>query len=253
MAYNYHNAFPGPVPSHRYSEPDLTRSRPPMPDYPRHYSTSSTVSSNSSTTNGSLFGSSYSVSSGTTTVIPLLTHLASSDARRPSRGESGYLSPPDSRRTSETNRPSLPSIHELAKTIPDPIIEMPASGLSPPKSDSFRAPPPRNPPPSNEQMAFPPKYPGSQMIPIQKQRAQSFPQAGPRPYPPPPFTPTASSPPLQFHGDPHGAPIPRAFDKVHLLNLCRAVLLDLQLSLTNHRIKKCPEISITSLNMHHEN
>ena len=179
-------------------------------DFTRHYSVASTASAASSS-NGSVFGPSYSISSGKLLSSQLLTIPASSDERRHSRGDDGYFSPPVSRRTSEATK--LPSIHELEKNLPSPPIPLPPSGSSPQKRESLSTVSSRNPISHSDQLAFPPKYPGTTISAIPKTRSNSHPQSNSPAFVPPPFPPTPSS--QQYQGEPHSTAISRALGLSH--------------------------------------
>src|SRR5579859_7366050 len=187
--------LPGPSP--RYSDPGPTVPGPhPRMDFNRHYSVASTAS-----TSSSVFGTSYSISSGK---LPddFANRPASSDERRPSRGDDGYLSPPVSRRTSEATK--LPSIHELAKDLTSPEIPHPGPPLQ--KRDSLSTISSRN-SSHRESLPFPPEYPGSTISAISKPRSNSQPTIHSSTYPAPPFT---SIVPHPYANDGQATPIARA-------------------------------------------
>src|SRR5579859_4820763 len=192
--------LPGPTP--RYSDPGPTvPGHQPRVDYNRHYSVASTAS-----TSSSVFGTSYSISSGKLS-DDFANRPASSDERRPSRGDDGYLSPPVSRRTSEATK--LPSIHELAKDLAPTEIAPPGPPLQ--KRDSLSTISSRA-SSHRESLPFPPEYPGSSIAAISKPRSNSQPSAHSATYPPPPFPPTVSHP---YANDGHTTPIARAIDLNH--------------------------------------
>jgi len=110
--------------------------------------------------------------------------------------DDGYVSPPSSRRTSETTK--LPSIHELEKNLPQPI-ELHSTASSPTKRASLAtiteeipppAPPPPPPPPPPAR-SFPPEFPGTTIAAIPKTRSNSYPSPSNQPFPPPPPQPFA--------------------------------------------------------------
>src|SRR5436190_15119204 len=121
--------------------------------FDRNYSVASTVSSlsSNSSSSSSLFGNSYSISSGRIRFL---------FAYRPgsSVGDEGYMSPPSSRRTSEATK--LPSIHELEKNLSNPI-ELQSTSSSPQKRGSLATITEETPASHHERLPFPPEYPGS--------------------------------------------------------------------------------------------
>ena len=203
-------SHPFPAPGPRYSDPGPSVSpqyRSRM-DYSRNHSVTSTAStvSSASSSNSSFFGKSYSLSSGmenTCIRVADLT-LASSVA------DDGYVSPPSSRRTSETTK--LPSIHELEKNLPQ-TIELHSTSSSPTKRASLATiteeiPPPAPPPPPPPARSFPPEFPGTTIAAIPKARANSYPSPSNHSFPP--------HPPQSF-ADRHALhPLPRESHSKHI-------------------------------------
>lgn len=140
---------------------------------------------------------------------------ASSDERRLSRGDDGYISPPVSRRTSEATK--LPSIHELAKDLNSTTpIAIPPNAPPPSKRDSLSTISSRT-SSHHEPLPFPPEYPGATIAAITKARSNSYPTTMTSSTFPTPSLP----PPTPSHGypeDTHATPIARAIGLNHQMH-----------------------------------
>jgi hypothetical protein len=203
-------------------------------DFNRHYSIAS--SSSTSSGNSSVFGASYSISSGNDLCIIFLS-VASSDERRPSRGDEGYLSPPVSRRTSEATK--LPSIHELAKDLTSPSVTPTGPPLQ--KRDSLSTISSRN-SSHHEPLPFPPEYPGATIAAIPKARSNSHSSITPSSYPP--YSQSNS----HSYQDNHSTPISRALGLNHqMMRLMKDYeMVCIPLCIVNGRSKIILDIFIIS-------
>jgi hypothetical protein len=178
--------------------------------FDRNYSVASTASSlsSNSSSNSSLFGNSFSLSSGRILCFLFAYHPGSSV------GDEGYMSPPSSRRTSEATK--LPSIHELEKNLPNPI-ELQSTSSSPQKRGSLATITEETPASHHERLPFPPEYPGSTISAIPKGRSNSYPPSNNSYPPPPPSFP--NSPSHHFQPQPHSKRITQALAYNHNMSL----------------------------------